>query len=197
MRKIRVSLNAMSFSVAANDIQEYSEEFEDKLERLVEELGKVGVRTANSCVGGTRYSPYLIFYTEIKEKNSDGVKGVLVAKKTSDLYEEWERSDGHIRVAVNPLTMSEYGSGSTAVEPTGKQEHFLKNLVGRGTFTYPEQTENHALSSDVWRFATKIDENGKLSGWVSTKGFTPTRPLHKAIDQIISDANEIARKVFR
>lgn len=179
---IKAKLNSADIKRMADDVERYQTEFQIKVHTILRKLADRGIAAAAMSVGNM--GQYITF---TKENDPYGV--TVVARETSVIVAEWLRYGHLVHAEVSPLLMSEFGAGRHAIIwegqngntntlPDGKQ-------IGRGTF--PNQT--HAFE-DSWYY---MDVNGN---WHVATGIKPTRPLHNAVIEIITQVEATAREVF-
>lgn len=179
---IKAKLNSADIKRMADEVEGYRYDFQVKVHTILRRLADKGIAAAALSVGNM--GQYITF-----TKQNDPYGVTIVAQETSVIVAEWMRYGQLVHAEVSPLLMSEFGAGKHAIIwegqngntntlPDGKQ-------IGRGTF--PNQT--HAFE-DSWYY---MDVNGN---WHVATGIKPTRPLHNAVMEIITQVEATAREVF-
>lgn len=179
---IKAKLNSADIKRMADDVERYQTEFQIKVHTVLRKLADKGISAAALSVGNM--GQYITF---TKENDPYGV--TIVAKETSVIMSEWIRYGITVHAELSPLLMSEFGAGRHAVIWEGLTENTAilpdGTKVGRGEF--PGQT--HAFE-DSWRY---MDVSGN---WHTASGIKPTRPLHNAVIEIITQVEATVREVF-
>lgn len=179
---IKAKLNSADIKRMADDVERYQTEFQIKVHTILRKLADRGIAAAAMSVGNM--GQYITF---TKENDPYGV--TVVARETSVIVAEWLRYGHLVHAEVSPLLMSEFGAGRHAIIWEGQTEHTNTlpdgKQIGRGTF--PNQT--HAFE-DSWYY---MDLSGN---WHVATGIKPTRPLHNAVIEIITQVEATAREVF-
>ena len=179
---IKAKLNSADIKKMAVEVEQYGIEFQTKIHTVLRRLADKGIAAAALSVGNM--GQYITF-----TKQNDPYGVTIVAQETSVIVAEWMRYGNLVHAEVSPLLMSEFGAGRHAVIWEGQTEHTNTlsdgKQIGRGTF--PNQT--HAFE-DSWRY---MDVNGN---WHTASGIKPTRPLHNAVIEIITQVEATAREVF-
>ena len=156
---------------------DYKNSLNDKCEQFVRELAESGISVAKQSVGN--FGKYITFSVKT-EKEQNGCKGVLFASNTGIIKSEWRTQDGVKTADVSPLLMAEFGSGMKAENPM--------NVPGVGQGTFPGGTHGNDPSGWWW-----MDLNGE---WHHSRGVTPTMPMYHASLEMITQIQDIARRVF-
>ena len=182
--RLKAFLNSRSIKQMADDLRSYEDGLREKIRDFRDALANKGIRVAMSSTDSV-YGQYIVF---TKEESGDTT--TIVAKETSQILSEWLYYGIHVWAYVSPLLMEEFGSGSHAVvweSSDGSRTGVLSDgtKVGRGTF--PEQI--HAFK-DSWKY---MDLN---YNWHTVSGVTPTRPMHNAVIEVITQVERTAREVF-
>lgn len=175
-------LNSNDIRSMADEVRRYCTSLEYKLTVFVSRLSEKGVSVASQTVGS--FGKYIAFY---RESVNDEI--TVVAQETDYIKASWLKYGKQVDAIVSPLLMAEFGSGPHAIVweglngtlsrlPDGKE-------VGRGTFPY----QKHA-DEDSWWY---MDLDGE---WHQTRGVAPTRPLHNALIEMITQIETTAREVF-
>lgn len=165
----------------ADELRQYGTDLQTKLRLFVSRLADKGIQAALNANYGS-YASYIVFS---KETESNGT--VIVARETSLLTADWL---GHEDVEISPLLMTEFGAGNYAVyweNSDGMENRRLSDgtPIGRGSF--PNQKN---AFKDHWLYR---DTEGYLH---ISRGFYPTRPMHHAVIEIITQVESTAREVF-
>ena len=176
MGKVDVQINVSTADIDNTVLllKQYARNLQEKCERLVEELAKVGIEVIEDNIrveydGEVRNFGDNVFFKKDIVSSVDGATLTLYVDAEPYL-KEWETGSA----IVNPLYMAEFGSGAMAVEGH------------RGTF--PNQ--KHANQpSWFWR-----DMTGRAH---ISSGNVPSRPMQKAVEEITKQAREVAERVFR
>jgi hypothetical protein len=168
----------------AQDLLDYETTLKDKLRIFRERLADKGILVAQANVS-QGFGSYIAFYRE------DGADSVtVVAKEVGQIISSWLRYGTEMYVYISPLLMAEFGAGSHAVyweDSKGSQSSVLSDgtEIGRGSF--PDQT--HADEDSWWYMDLNKD-------WHRASGVTPTRPMHNAVIEIVTQVERTAREVF-
>ena len=176
-------LTSQGLSELAKKLEEYATvTLRDKVRLFRSNLASVGISAAMTQNDGS-YSMWIVFWKEDTDHES-----VIVARETTLLAADWL---GHEDVMVSPLLMTEFGSGNYAVyweKPFGGSDKVLDDgtPIGRGSF--PNQKN---AFKQRWYY--------KDTGGIThiTRGWMPTRPMHHAVIEMITQVESIAREVFR
>lgn len=159
-------------------LEDYKESLNDKTEIFRERLAEVGIKAAYAHSG--QYGNSTIF------ESKDGGEGVtfLVGRDKNLILKEWftDKKGKHKRsYEISPLLMAEFGSGWLAV--------VLYDIAGVGQGTMPGQ--KHATDPNGWVW---YDADGVKHRSI---GEPPSFPMHNAIMAILSEADRIAREVYK
>ena len=167
------------------DLRQYQRQTLPNLMReYVDRLADSGIKLAKVTARGSEFAPYVGFFREDKDnKYGYKVSAVLVATNTVPCIKQWFRDDELIEQQVNALMMIEYGSGSHA-DPASY----------RGTFPRDDGKESKG-NKNVWFYATEKNADGSYN-WIMTSGERALKPMRKARDLIVNDANKVAHRVF-
>ena len=181
---LKAFLNSRSIKQMAYDLRGFEEGFKENIRTFRELLAEKGIRVAMSSTS-SGFGQYIIF-----EKIDSDETSTIIARETQQILSEWLRYGERMQAYVSPLLMAEFGSGNYAVsweDSQGTPHSTLSDgtQIGRGSF--PNQT--HAFES-VWWY---LDVNGN---WHSATGSKPTRPMHNAAIEIITQIQQTAREVF-
>lgn len=181
---LKAFLNSRSIKQMADDLRKSEQEIANKLRTFRVLLAEKGIRVAMSNVS-SGFGQYIRF-----EKVDTENMTMIVAMETQQILSEWLRYDERVQAYVSPLLMAEFGAGSHAVlweDSQGAPHSTLSDgtQVGRGSF--PNQT--HAFESTWWY----MDLN---HNWHQASGIKPTRPMHNAVIEIITQIQQTAREVF-
>lgn len=180
--KLSCRLNSNDLRNMADEIRQYSTSLEYKLAVFTSRLAEKGIAVASQTVGS--FGKYIAFY---RESVNDGIS--VVAQEVSQITASWLKYGKQVDALVSPLLMAEFGSGPHAIiweGLNGTISHLSNGKdVGRGTFPY----QTHA-DEDSWWY---MDLDGE---WHQTRGVTPTRPMHNALIEMITQINSTAREVF-
>lgn len=185
MVTISAKLTSQSLKEAAKELLDYQNNvLKAKLRQFREVLASKGIIAARASASGG-LGQYITF-----SMTSDDDSTIIVAKETTQLLSEWLRGEEVISVNVSPLLMAEFGAGQFAVnweDSDGTQHDVLSDgtRIGRGSF--PDQT--HAFEDSWWYM-----DLGK--NWHRVRGTVPTRPMHNAVIEIITQIENTAREVF-
>lgn len=167
---VEMDLNSIKKSIAK--LERYKQELSQKNKAMLEELGDIGIGVIESNRGSFAHKLRTKKW-QVEFRGGKTHRENIVLRQTGNVSVSWLRRGQKVTVKVSPLMMTEYGSGKFAVEGH------------RGTF--PGQT--HAFQ-DSW---TWIGLDGKQ---YSSSGFTPTRPMHKARNELVKRIPEVARRHF-
>jgi len=191
---ISARLGSESIGDLIKGIQKYQNSLSNKCRLFVSRLSELGIQTARAEATG-EYGGYIAF-TKRLNPEATGYNAIIYARSTAQVkkghyeYTAYARHNGYAyskitktEYEVDPLLMSEFGSGWRAIEPEIPE---LSGIAGQGTF--PDQ--KHAFNPSGWYF---INRDGNLE-W--SMGETPTRPMHKAMIKMKSDIERVAREVF-
>lgn len=165
----------------ADELRQYGTDLKTKLQLFCSKLADKGIHAAMNANYGS-YAQYIVFS---KETETNGC--VVVARETQLLTADWL---GHEDVEVSPLLMTEFGAGNYAVYLEKSDGNIDGRLddgtpIGRGSF--PGQKN---AFKDHWFYR---DTNGFLH---ISRGFYPTRPMHHAVIEMITQVEATAREVF-
>lgn len=183
---IRARLTSDSLKQMADELRNYENSLRDKIRLFRELLAAKGIMAARSSVTGG-FGNYITF-----EKQDSGDTTVIVAREMSQVLSSWLRNGEQVDAWVSPLLMSEFGAGKYAIvwqDTQGGSTDVLSDgtHIGRGTFHYPDPS--HGVK-DAWYY---MDLSGN---WQKASGVKPTRPMHNAVLEIITQIEQTAREVF-
>lgn len=178
---LKARLTSASLKQLANELTNYKDDLCYKVKLFGSRLADKGIRVAMSANSGS-YAPYIVFSREDTENGS-----IIVARETTQLASDWL---GHDDVYISPLLMTEFGAGNYAVYWENSDASETKVLndgtpIGRGSF--PNQTN---AFKDHWFYRDKQTTLHITRGWM------PTRPLHQAVIEMITQVEQTAREVF-
>lgn len=161
-----------------DDLEAYKESLRDRTKVFREELAKAGIKAAYASSG--QYKGSITFETK------DGGEGVTIlsGKDKNVILKEWytDKKLTHKRsYEISPLLMAEFGSGWLAV--------VLYDIAGVGQGTMPGQ--KHASDPKGWVW---YDESGVKHRSI---GEPPTFPMHNAIITMLTQADEVAKRVYK
>ncbi len=181
---IHVPLSAKGIGNAIRFLENYADNLQSKVDRLVEILAEEGVKTAKlsakgSFDNGVDYGDLILFESTDTE---DG-KACVVATSKQNLIRRWHSKGTIAEAEVSPLLMAEFGSGVYAKEPT-----VSAITAGRGTF--PNQ--KHAFDEDGWFW---VDEGGREVK--RSKGVQPSEPMLHAFEAVVAKVDTAAKEAFR
>lgn len=174
--KINARLTSKDITKALNIVRWYENYLQYKLEQLVSELAEVGIKEAKSHAYVEvdnvfrNMGDYILFEKDVS-KTVKGATCILTAKGKPYL-KEWKNGSA----MVNPLLMSEFGSGIWA----------LDNRKG----SFPSETAKEHTDNPPWFWR---DTDGNLH---SSKGSIPSRPLFNAKQEMERKIHEVAERVF-
>lgn len=182
--RLKARLTSQSLRQMADDLRGFESGFRTNLRDFRNRLADKGIQVAMSNVNQV-FGQYIAFLKEETDNTT-----TIVARETQQIVSEWLYYGMHVWAYVSPLLMAEFGSGSHAViweNSDGSMTNTLSDgkKVGRGSF--PEQ--QHAFQGS-WAY---MDLNWQ---WNVTSGVTPTRPMHNAVIEIITQVERTAREVF-
>jgi len=170
---LNARLNTRDITDTINRLKWYESHLQYKLEQFVSELAKVGIEVAKANTYVEVDDEYKNMGDAIEfTKSISGVDGVTTCILTATgipFVKEWQGGSAQ----VNPLLMSEFGSGWRAIE--GHQ----------GTF--PNQ---HVAFMRPWHW---VDTSGTKH---ESYGSEPSRPLFKAVEEMRNQIQTVAAKVF-
>ena len=183
--RLKAKLSSGSLKQMADDLLSYKDGFINNLRIFRQELGYKGIRVAMSSASQGFGGQYIMFEMTDSENQT-----VLVARETSQILSEWLYYGEVVQAWVSPLLMAEFGSGKYAVtwvDSTGNSTPTLSDgtPVGRGSF--PDQ--RNAFKDSWWYM--DLSQN-----WHQASGITPTRPMHNAVIEIITQVERTAKEVF-
>lgn len=166
-----------------NELKDYSNSLDYKLQIFVDELLEVGIETAYANTG--QYAGMILF-TKTVNPAENGFDCLLIGMDRTKILREWRYKGGIKSAIVSPLLMAEFGSGWLAkVINTGD---YRSNALGVGQGTFPGQT--HAFDKDGWFWETPDGEKHH------SVGEEPTYPMYSAYLGMLFDAERIAKEVF-
>lgn len=171
---------------AIAQIHAYEQRLELATKRLVSELGKRGIHIAQMSNVGD-FAQYIVFGKRVYVSSKEIYIEVLYGKNTQLVTVEWDMTKngqivGKHTAEVNPILMTEFGSGFLADNPSG----FNKVPVGQGTF--PNQ--KHAFQPTGWRWY----EDGVMH---ESNGSPAYAPMHNAFIGMHMEIMNVAREVFK
>lgn len=183
--RLKEDLSLKGIDNLINDLKRYRDiELQNKMERAISLLLDKGIDVANGRKG--YFANFIAFKKQISRERY-GVYGIMVGFNTAPNVKVWYNSEGEQQAEISSILMAEFGSGQFADSTIN-----IEQVGHRGTF--PNQT--HAFQ-DSWSFATKLDENGKPTGWVRTKGIKPTSPMYFASKEMYEEIVNVFRSVFK
>lgn len=161
-----------------DDLEAYKQSLKDRTRVFTEELAKVGIKAAYANLG--QYEGSVTF------ESKDGGEGItIISGKDKDLIlREWFTDKGLTNkrsYEISPLLMAEFGSGWLSV--------VLYDIAGVGQGTMPGQ--KHASDPKGWVW---YDEHGIKHRSI---GEPPTFPMHNAIVAMLTQADEVAKRVYK
>ena len=144
--RLKARLTSASIKQMADDLMGFKTDLQDKLRMFRERLAEKGIKVAMSNVN-QEFGQYILF-----EKIDTDNASVIVARETSQILKEWLYYGENIQAYISPLLMSEFGSGSHAVNWVDSQGNTSSVLsdgtpIGRGSF--PDQRN---AFKDSWRY---------------------------------------------
>lgn len=169
-KMINMSLNGRSISRAIKELQQYKNSLDFRCALFVEELGKIGVKTAQEIfhTDGEGDSPRTVSVTfELTDTRNNKCVGQIVATGEGVLF--WEFGAGIY-----------YNNGNA---------HPKAAELGMGVGTYPNQ--RHAINPGYWWYT---DDAGKAH---FSRGTEATMPMYKASLEMIDKIKDVAKEVFR
>lgn len=171
-------LSSKSIQSCIDEIEKYKKDLVWKCEKFVARLAEVGINVAKMNVNGS-LGAYITFRIET-DPNTTGCTALAIAS-SGTIESSWIINDSTNEVKtvdISPLLMIEFGSGSKAVNNTSLP-------YGRGTF--PNQT--HAMKG-YWNY------KGLDGKWHRSSGVAPQQPMQKALQEMLSNIETVAREVF-
>lgn len=186
---VKVNLTSKSFKQASKSVQVFKKDFNARLQRLVTNLSLEGISVARIVVetGNGDLASHIAFKKKVTSADGN-IKSVIVAYDTSQITSRWitlvNGRETVKKAKISPILMAEFGSGprAGAFETLSEAKQFG---LGRGTF--PGQT--HAYE-EYWHW---MDTDHR---WHTSKGITPSMPVHKMSIFIQSEVSRISREVF-
>lgn len=143
-----------------------------------------GIAVANTRKGD--FTSFISFEKKL-DREQYGVTGIMLGYNTATNESIWYTSEGEKKAVISSILMAEFGSGIHAENTLN-----IEQKGHRGTF--PNQT--HAFER-YWYYATKLDDNGRPSGWVKTDGIEPTTPMYWASMEMQDEISNVFRSVFK
>lgn len=182
--KIDITLSKSSVDNAIKQIERYRDSLERKCKEIENRLADDGALIAQNSIS-SEYAGYI----DVSVRNGIAKDGSpckeVVAENNSMIIAEWLVSSGEVKTAeVNPILMSEFGSGSHASEP-----FFINGQAVGGQGTFPGQT--HAFDANGWYWK---DLEGNLH---HSRGNDPDAPMEKAMSVVLANAENTVKGVFR
>lgn len=178
MKRIEIQLSTESIRKALHEIEQYKEDMNRKVNLFVSRLSEYGISVAKSNTG--TFDEYITFSKEITNENDEYV-GTIVMSNLGLVKSEWKVKGGTREVEINPILMSEFGSGFMADSVRGKEFG-----AGQGTLN----TYGHAFDKKGWWW---VDMQGvKHHSW----GERPNKPLFKSAFFMRRNILNIAKEVF-
>lgn len=173
--KIRITLDSKSVGEAIEKLRNYSNGLENKILEFSKRLAEVGIFMAKESSGG-EFEPYLVFKKEITVQHGIASAKTLVIGSNSSLAKVvWDSGEAY----VNPILMTEFGSGWLAMNP--------KSISGVGQGTFPGQKYAFEPGGWWWR------ENGIVHHSYGTRAYAP---MDHAYVEMVSQVETIAKQVF-
>lgn len=182
---LKARLTSASIRQMADDLKSFEDGFRNNIREFRDLLANKGIRVAMAN-SSQKFGQYIVFEKQDSENTT-----TIVARETAQLLSEWLYYGMHVWATVSPLLMEEFGSGNHAVvweSSDGNRTGVLSDGTRVGQGTFPEQ--QHAFESS-WHY---MDLNWN---WHTVTGETPTRPMHNAVIEIITQVEATAREVFR
>lgn len=171
----KVELNSKSVSETISKLRNYQNGLSAKIQEFVGRLADIGITVARSSSGG-EFEPYLVFKREVtRQQGSVGAKALVIGSNSSLAKVVWDGGEA----IVNPILMTEFGSGWKAWNPKG--------ISGVGQGTFPRQ--KYAFDPKGWWWS----ENGVTHHSYGTKAYAP---MEHALVEMISQVESIAMQVF-
>lgn len=173
--KITVNLSEESIRKAIQELEQYKQDLNRKIEVFTEKLAQVGEKVALQNIKESPLGKTATLRTE--EKNTDGVSRVVLIA-TGEIKQSKDYPP------FNTLLAIEFGAGihyNKAPNPNADK-------FGLGVGTFPGQI--HAYE-DYWFY---WDE--KQQKWLPTHGVKATMPMYKASVEIIESVKDVAKEVF-
>lgn len=176
-----IGLNSKSIDDAIRQLRYYENNiFAIKLKNAMNRIMQAGIKVA---VVNTEYGKYITLYKDELQGTEDEAI-MLLSAVSPRILSQWISYDGSEEyvesVMVSPILMEEFGSGNFAIEP----DNPLIN-AGRGTLDIKGHSDE-----PYWHWK---DLDGK---WHTTSGYQPSRPLTKAMNEMLSVAKSIIRQEF-
>lgn len=174
MKRIYISLSRPgSLQKGIDELRRYQQELRNKTVMFVAELAKAGIETAVLNCG--EYGDRITFSRTVQVTDTGATGKVIGVGSLKAGFR------GEQIVYANTLLLAEFGSGW--------ESEVLDNVPGVGRGTFPGQI--HANDPAGWGY---LGEDGRYH---HTMGEKPTHPMHSAVLQMMSDFQDIARRVFR
>ena len=189
--KYRVSLDPNELYALADKLDEYSKEYEVKVNQFLLRLADLGISVAKA--NGGIFGSYIV-YSKDFEENGETKTVKMMASDSTTITNKWYPSSSSIDLreeTISPILMAEFGSGQYAIE--------FEDLGGRGTLN-----EYGHANSNGWGWWTDdpsgrdgdIQRIEKGRFLMTSDGTPPAQPLHKAVMACIEQVYGIAEEVF-
>lgn len=176
MKKIKFKLSEPSIRKAIQDLEQYKQDLNRKIEIFTEKLAQKGVKVAEQRINESPLGKKTVTL-RTEAKNADGVSRVV-------LIATGEVKQSKDYPPFNTLLAIEFGAGihyNKAPNPNADK-------FGLGVGTFPGQI--HAYE-DYWFY---WDEDKQK--WLPTHGVKATMPMYKASVEIIEKVKDVAKEVF-
>lgn len=175
--KSKVSLDGIDTIIKT--LEDYKERLQWRCEIFVNRLAEVGITVAKDNIlvednGLWINRSNLVYFEKDVASSVDGAT-CIIAPFSTPYISSWKKSkDGELLYAeVDPLLMAEFGSGAYAIDGH------------RGTFPNQKNADN-----PPWAWYDEYGVKHYSSGGV------PSRPIYKAKEEILQQAQLIALEVF-
>lgn len=173
----KTSLSVDGIDRVIQELQNYQNvTLSNKLNLFIEELAKEGIRVASVNV----HSDFVAFVDFVYNSSSLG-KGEMVGL-SQPIYREWYDKSGNVAGGydIDPIAMAEFGAGIFAdSNPWGISG--LRGSLG----------DNGKRISWCW-----YDSVGNRLSSDNDTSIVPTRPMYKALVEMMNVYESVARKVF-
>lgn len=200
-KTIKMKLSQSSVRDAIRELEDYRDSLETKTEEFVERLLEVGIECAENVpgIGGSTgshgFENRVSYYKEL-EPAVDGCHGIMIGEGET-IETQWFTFNGEERFgSINTMLALEFGTAATA---EGGER--FGAIGGSGTNSV---TGGYFADRTVWYFVEVYqemldEETGKTiieRKWKKATSITPTTPMTKASQEMISQIRTIAKEVF-
>lgn len=180
MKRIHLVLSHSSIQDCIRQLEEYKNGLQPKLQKVADKLADIGVDVIQANLG--EYGEFIEVKKELKESTPEQAKYIVCMINTQMVTKWWFRNGTLVHEDVNPVLMTEFGSGAYA------RNDFRSSMAGSGRGSFPNQ--RHAFDDEGWSWTTP---DGKTH---HSFGEEPSAPLYNAYWTMYMDVASVIREVF-